>query len=300
MKRFRPVPYELKVLRVLNSRMILSEKERLDYINAEKGFEGELKFDQLTKKLQGEVFIINDLLLKVGNTYFQIDTTIIFQTALKIFEVKNFEGDHFLESRKFFKFPKREIKNPFNQLDRNTSLMRQLLQQLGFQIQVESWVTFVNPEFSLFQAPLDLPVILPSQLNRFMKNMDMQPSKLNSVHKRLAEKLISLHHEKSPYTQLPVYDYEQLKKIITCPRCFSFMVLLGRNKCICPKCSYIEKIDSVVLRSVDDYKLLFPERKITTQGIYLWCGEVVSEKIIRRVLKTYFKEIGFGRWVYFE
>lgn len=301
MKRYRPVPYELKVLRILNPRMVLSEKEMLDYRNAEKGFEGELKFDLLTNRLKEQKIILNDLLLKVGNTYFQIDTIIIFQSTLQLFEVKNYEGDYFFESGKLYKLPsEKEVKNPFIQLERSESLMRQLLQQIGFQIHVEGWVLFINPEFSLFQAPRDLPIILPTQLNRFMKNMGMRPTKLNGLHKSLAERLISLHHEKSPFTQLPLYDFEQLKKLITCPKCFNLMVPMGRNKCLCSKCSYVEGVDSVVLRSVGEVRLLFPEKRITTQGIYEWCGGIISERTIRRVLKAYFKEMSFGRWVYFE
>lgn len=302
MKRYRPVPYELEILRILNPRMDFSEKEMFDYINAEKGFEGELKFDQLTNTLQGELIILNDLLLKLGNTYFQIDTTIIRQSVLHFFEVKNYEGDYFLESGKLFKMPsKREVKSPFNQLERSESLMRRLLQQNGFNISVEGLIAFVNPEFSLFQAPLDLPVILPSQLNRFMKKLDKQPSRLNEFHRHLAERLISLHQEKCPYTQLPSYDFEQLKKRITCQRCFHFMLPVANGKgFICMKCEYKEGVESAILRQVVEYKLLFPERKITTHDIFVWCGGYVAESTIRKYLKVHYKINGFGRWVYFE
>ncbi|MCM3570748.1 nuclease-related domain-containing protein [Neobacillus mesonae] len=241
--------------------MTTSEKEMFDYLNAEKGYDGELMFDQLTDKLHGERIVLKDLLLKTSSTYFQIDSVIISQWKVDLFEVKNYEGDYFSESGKFFKVPKREVKNPFNQLERNTSLMRQWLNQHGFQIEVKGWVTFVNPEFSLFQAPLNFPVILPSQLNRFMRNLDLQPSRLNNIHKKIAETLISNHHEKSPYTQLPAYELGLLKKLISCPKCLHFMILMGRNKCICNNCSYIEKINSSVLRIVGNHQLLFPSSK---------------------------------------
>ncbi|WP_223282617.1 nuclease-related domain-containing protein [Neobacillus kokaensis] len=302
MKRFRAVPYELKVLRVLYPRQDFSEKGMFNYYTAEKGYEGELEFDKLTNTLRGERYILNDLLLKLGNTYFQIDTTVISQSILHFFEVKNYEGDYYLDSGKFYKIPgEKEIKNPFIQLERSESLMRQLLQQNGFKIQVKGFVCFVNPEFSLFQAPRDLPIILPSQLNRFIINMDKQPSKLkNEFHKHLAETLISLHQERSPFTQLPAYDFEHLKKMVTCPRSYHFMKPVGGKSFVCAKCGYKEGIESVILRHVEEFSLIFPERKITTHAIYVWCGGYIAESTIRKYLKKHYNSIGFGRWVYFE
>lgn len=299
-KKPRQVPYELKVLRILNARMDLAEKDKLDLLNLEKGFEGELMFDSLTDKLQEERSILNDLLLNVGNTYFQIDTTIISQGVLHFFEVKNYAGEFYYESGVFYKTPKKEIKDPILQLKKNESLMRQLLQSLKFQIQVEAWVIYINPEFTLFQAPRNLPMILPTQLNHFLKEIDMVPSKLGAKHKWMADKLISLHHEKFPYTQIPPYDYNQLKKWITCPKCYRFVNSVEGNKCVCVECGHKESIDSTVIRNVGEIRLLFPDRKITTQGVYEWCGGAISQKTIRRVLKQHYKAVSTGRWLYYK
>ena len=58
---------------------------------------------------------------------------------------------------------------------------------------MEAHLVFINPEFALYQTPLDQPIILPNQLNRFMKKLNKTTSKLTSKHTQLAEKLISLH-----------------------------------------------------------------------------------------------------------
>ncbi|MGM0904789.1 MAG: hypothetical protein ACQEXB_27495 [Bacillota bacterium] len=47
----RQVSDELKLMRILNARMELTEKDKQNYLNLEKGFEGELKFDALMKNL---------------------------------------------------------------------------------------------------------------------------------------------------------------------------------------------------------------------------------------------------------
>ena len=169
---------ELLILRSLNTRMNLSDKDKQHYFNLKKGYEGEVIFDSLTEKLQCECLILNDLLLKLNNTTFQIDTLIIFSETIYFFEVKNYEGDYYYESDRLYKKPKSEIINPLNQLSRSESLLRQLLHNLGFNIPIDASVVFINPEFTLYQTPLNKPFIFPTQINRYLKNLNTIPSKL--------------------------------------------------------------------------------------------------------------------------
>ncbi len=40
--------------------------------------------------------------------------------------------------------------------------------------------------------------------------------------------------------------------------------------------------------------------RITTKGVFEWCGIIDSKKIIRRILKKNFKSIGDRKLRYFE
>jgi hypothetical protein len=62
--KHRQVSEEIKLLRILNPRMELAEKDKQNYLNLEKGFEREIEFDALMENLQKERFILNDLLLE--------------------------------------------------------------------------------------------------------------------------------------------------------------------------------------------------------------------------------------------
>ncbi|MDN3019828.1 nuclease-related domain-containing protein [Paenibacillus sp. BSR1-1] len=84
---------ELLILRILNTRMELTEDERQHYLNLEKGYEGKVQFDLLTEKVQSQSFILNDLQLETGNKKFQIDSALIFQQPIYLFEVKNYQGN---------------------------------------------------------------------------------------------------------------------------------------------------------------------------------------------------------------
>jgi hypothetical protein len=292
---------ELVVMRYLNTRMELTAGDKYYLANLEKGYTGELKFDVLTEQLSEERYIIDDLLLQVNNSYFQIDKVIISGGLLHLLDVKYHEGDFYLESDKFYSVKSgKEYKNPVLQLKRSETLFRQLLQTLKFNYLIQAFVVFNNPEFTLYQAPMDQPIILPTQINRFLKEINDTPSKLDDNHKILAQKLLSLHHDKNPYTTLPEYDYDRLEKGMHCRACGSFNTVIKNYDLVCGKCSEQERIDQAILRYIQELKVLFPEIKITTQIIYEWCQEKISKKTITRILKKNYVSTGRTCGTYYE
>jgi hypothetical protein len=297
----RSVSHELGVMRSLNTRTDLSEEEKKHYINLEKGYQGEVMFDHLTVELQNDILVINDLCLEYNNTIFQIDTLIISQKTIYLFEVKNYKGDYIYESENFkLLLSKKEIINPLGQLNRCRNLLQDLLRSLHIQLPLESYLVFINPEFTLYQAPLNEQIIFPTQLKCLMNTLNQRPSKLTDWHRKIAAQLVSMHLPKNPNSKIPRYKYGQLKKGTICADCFSFMTYDGDRKLFCEKCDYEEHVDSAILRSVEELKLLFPDKKITTNLVYDWCGGIGSMKKICRVLKQNYGIIGFGKWTYYQ
>ncbi|HLS09369.1 nuclease-related domain-containing protein [Lentibacillus sp.] len=139
-----------------------------------------------------------------------------------MFEVKNHEGDYYYEADKVFKLPQYEIVNPLHQLGRSESLLRQLLLKDKVNLPIEAFVIFINPEFTLYQAPLDKSIIFPTQIKKYLSQLNSTLSTLNEKHKQLADRLCALHIEESPYQQLPSYTYGELRKGIICMACDSF------------------------------------------------------------------------------
>lgn len=292
---------ELMSMRYLNKRMELTADERFRYLTLEKGYEGEVKFDRLAESLHEEIYIINDLLLKVNYSYFQIDTLLILQGIVYLLDVKNYQGDYYLEKDKLYAVASgREYKNPLDQLKRCSTLFTQLLQNLKLDYLFESSVIFINPDFTLYQAPMDQPFIYPTQVNRFLNDINKTPSKLNEGHKKLAHTLISLHQVKNPYTELPEYRYDDIKKGIYCNTCGSFHVSTKFNQLLCQDCGERESTEHAILRSVDEYKLLFPDQRITTDNIYNWCRLDIHKKTFCRVLKKNYAVFGNTRSTYYK
>lgn len=296
----RTKPEELEILLALKPRMELEEKAASNLYTLEKGYEGEVQFDQWFTNCRVESLIINDLLLEVNGTLFQIDSLVITQDRLHLFEVKNLEGDYYLDGDKFKTAAGAETKNPLHQLSRAESLLKQLLKNLGFYIPLEPHLVFINPEFTLLQAPLKSPIILPTQLNRFMDRMNRTSSKLTNKHTKLAEALLSLHIKKSPFTRVPGYEFDGLRKGVVCEGCGGFLDSLGQKRFVCSHCGARDSIESLVLQTLKSFQILFPDRRVTTTIIYDWSNGDLPRKSIRRVLKNNLSANGECKSTYYE
>ncbi|WP_066060206.1 nuclease-related domain-containing protein [Robertmurraya korlensis] len=291
---------ELQILEALNTRMGLIEKDKQHYLVLRKGYDGEVLFDSMTEKLDCDCLILNDLLLRINHTVFQIDALMITFDTVYFFEVKNYEGDYYYENEKWYVMNKTEVTNPLTQLSRSETLLRQLLQQLGCHSPINAKVIFINPEFSLFQAPLGKPLILPTQVKRFLKRLNTTSAKLSEKHRIIAEKLVSLHLTESPNTQLPSYLYDEVRKGITSHKCTSFFISVKGRSCLCHECGNKENVSLALMRCVKEYKLLFPKRRVTTIEIYLWCNEIIPKQRVRRFLEKNFKIVGIHQWAYYD
>lgn len=297
----RSESHELLVMHSLNARTELSDKEKFRYSTLKKGYGGELKFDSLIVDLQEERLIVNDILLEVNNSYFQIDSFIISQGVIHLLDIKNYEGDYYYDNDKFYSVTTgRELKNPIDQLKRSTALFRQFLHNHKLNYLVEPFVIFINPEFSLYQAPMDEPIILPTQVNRFIRDLSKIPSSLNDGHRELAKQILSSHQTRNPFKILPNYQYDQLQKGIYCRECGAFQVSVINYYFVCEQCGEKEKIELAVLRNIKELQILFPERKITTTSIYEWCNGYLCRKTYSRILKKYYTAVGSTSNTYYE
>ncbi|MDQ0255395.1 hypothetical protein J2S74_002777 [Evansella vedderi] len=177
-------------------------------------------FDTYLEKISHKWIILNDLNLK-HNKSFQIDSVLIGGQSIYPIDVKNFEHDYYMENGQWYhpNYPN-DGKDLLLQLQRSKSLFQQLLTNLGYSnFTFISRLVFVNPTFTLYEAPRDLPAILPTQMNGFIENLGKQAVHVDFSHRKLADKLISMHRTKSEYSIIPAYDFESLEKGIFREKC---------------------------------------------------------------------------------
>ncbi len=292
-------PDWLQAWRCLTPRFQEEPDEKHHFENLVKGYEGEVKFAGLLEGISDNWLILYDLRIEYRRTIFQIDALLISPKSLHLFEVKNFESDFYIDSGQWFAINEKEIRDPILQLNRCEFLLRQFLKENGYNIPVKSNVVFVNPTFTLYQAPLALPIILPTQLDRLVKRFNLNAAKPGIRDLKFAEKLAGLHIKRSPYDILPEYNYSELKKGIYCAACRSFLISLKSSRIICRNCGEEEAVDSAVIRMTKEFQLLFPEEKITTNGLFYWCGETFPKNTIRRLLRRNFVLRGGGKFAHY-
>jgi hypothetical protein len=281
--------------------MVFTEKDNKYYINLEKGYLGELKFDELTKILVDDCLIVNDLTLEVTNNIFQIDSLLIFKEMICVFEVKNFENNFYFQANKWYSLPSRkEINSPILQLERSETLLRKYFQTHRFSIPIESKVVFVNPTFTLYQAPLDLPIVFPTQLQHLQSNLKSKRGTLTTQHIKLAKQLCDDHMITTPFSRVPSYSYESLRKGIKCRSCGGFCQQWGEILLHCKNCGDFESVEGAFVRTVKEFKILFAGRKITTKEIYDWCRIIPSMRLVRLLLNRYLNTMGSGRSTYYD
>jgi DNA-directed RNA polymerase subunit M/transcription elongation factor TFIIS len=281
--------------------MNVSKQDKSRYLNVKKGYAGEVNFDHLSKEIHEDRLILNDLLLEVNHSFFQIDTLIISRGVIHLIDIKNFSGDCYLQGDKLYSVKSNsEYKNPIHQLKRCETLFTQLLEHLNYNYLIKSSIIFINPNVTLYQAPLDQPIVLPSQLDRFIDDLKIPPPQLSNQDKALAQQLLSLHQPKNPFHLLPKYRYDELKKGVYCHHCNSYLVSVEKHNLVCFECGSSEKTRHAILRNTEEFQLLFPERKITTNTIDEWCNGIINKKTIQRVLKQNYNAIGEKSGRYYE
>lgn len=298
----REKPFRLLVMESLVNRMELPKEEHKKYANWVKGFHGELQVDAITARLKCDCLVLNDLYLAVNGKSFQVDALIVTAKGLYLYEVKNFEGEYYYENERIYYGPtKKEVYDPLYQIRHAESLMRQLVDKMGYNLPVKKFIVFVNPNFTLFQAPRDSGIILPGMLESHFSMMDRLPGKLNESHHRFAAEIKARHMEDCSLNYVPEYKESQLKKGVTCVQCGAFIEEVTIEwSCICKHCGQKERLDQTILRHAQEYRRLFPEQKITTTTIRKWCGDCISTRRIQYILSRHFNAIGSRRWCYYE
>lgn len=292
----------LCAMEALDKRMALLNDEISHLLNMQKGFEGEVLFDSLLENyLDLDALILNDLLFTEKGSTFQIDSMIITGDKILLFEVKNYEGNFQFNSHHFLTFSGKEIGNPLNKLDETSIKMRQLLSKWNISFPFDSTLIFVHPTFTLYNAPTVSPIVFPTQIRDHFYRMNRYTLPLSKKHYQLADKMMNEHQSESAFQRkLPIYTYDSLKKGLWCINCTSQNLLLTQRTCSCIVCGHSSSLEAVILRQIEDFKLLFFDSKVTTSIMYGWLGAAISMKRIRKILIKNYKSCGATNGSYYK
>lgn len=294
---------KLHILESLDVRTTLSAEDHSYLLNHERGYGGEGYLDTLTEALTCECLVLNDLTLQEGSNYFQIDALIITPREVHLYEVKNYGGEYIYKEGFFQSVTSgKEFHSPIERLNRHTSFLQSTLESCQMKMPIKPFVAFVDPEFMLYQAPFSQKLLLRSTLPKHFKQLNANSGKLTKKHFSLASQLCELSSQTPPSLQgVPQYEYKDLQKGIICTNCRKFIQVISRKSktCTCESCGHKESVYKTALRHIQEYKRLFPERKVTISNIYEWCGGVISLRRLRSVLQREYKAESGGKYVHY-
>lgn len=276
--------------------MDFSEDLEKHFNNLIRGFEGEQSFDDLLAQLSIDSLVLPDLCLESNRSFFQIDTLFFTPLTNYLFEVKNYKGEYYIEGDKWYATSGYEVEDPHLQLRRTETLFLRLLRSLRiYEFNLKCHVIFPYPEFTLFNAPRNSSLILPTQLPNFLHKLNQHSGNINKKQIEIGQELRSRRLDKSPYMRIPEYNYNLLTKGFFCSECWSRMYIVKQRKLFCDQCNFSESSKQSFLRSLNEFTLLFPSKKITTPDVYEWCGETFTKKGIQRWLSSIYHQEGKGR-----
>lgn len=292
---------QLETMLALSKRRDLPNPQTNAIRQMVKGYEGEQQFDSIIKELKCECLILNDLMLKINGQTCQIDTLFISSKGVSIYEVKNYEGEFvYHEDKLKIRTVNKEISNPLVQLNRTTMLFRQLMEEQRVTLPLQAFTVFINHHFTLFQAPVNDQIVLPTMLSNHVKGLNNERGGLNKSHHRFAETLKQLHLDNLSFMTLPDYSFDDLAKGSFCRVCSAKIERLKGRVWECTECRRKDLSHNVIFDQIKDFHLLFPEKKYKTSEIYEWTGKLFSEKSIRSVLSKHFTLKGQSIASYYE
>lgn len=284
---------QLKILAELGRRQALS-KEDCDYlVQLRKGLHGERLFDKNLEELNNNFLILQDLQLEVNRQTFQIDTLVITESEVFVYEVKNYQGEYVYSAKELVHYPRQSvILNPLTQLNRTVTLLKILLQKLNIISEVSGKVVFVNPSFVLYNSPPSKEILLPQQIDRHINSLNNHPKSNLETQRKLTEKLLEMHKVDERFIKIPDYSFHEMARQVNCIECCSKMVKQSLRKSRCSKCDFSALNEWLIQNEVEAFVLLFPERKLTTKHIYDWCGGFYPLQTIYGVLKRKYVQVG--------
>lgn len=292
----------LEGLEILNSRSDLPLDMYRYFLALKLGLEGERRFDHLIEEnVSGEVICLNDLLMSINGSTIQIDSLVLTSDMIYLFEVKNFKGSYVLDGDHYRKVDGFEISNPKNQLNKALTLLSQLFRQWKVTTPLKGAVVFINQTFTLYGAMPDDQILFPSQVTSYIEGVNSQQNKMPQNIRSLANRLIEQHKDEAPYQkQLPDYHWSKLKKGLTCGSCKSFNLELTQRSCKCTNCLHISSRKECLLENINDLKLLYSDKKVTTSLVYEWIGGSISKRSIGIMLEATFIKVGTARGRYYR
>jgi Nuclease-related domain len=256
----RNILYNESLQRRLKPLSTLRPKIEEDLLKAWAGYHGECKVDRFLSTIDNkEIYIIHDLTLQIGDTYFQIDTLILSKSFGLILEIKNIAG-HLSISTDFGQVTRTlngevtGFTNPIEQAKRYRIYLLKWLRKKKFPpVPIDFLVVFTNPSSVItstnpLEETLSKTIRLESLVSKFLS---LQQYYKNDVLSEKEIKKISqlLLKENTSYTFTKIKD--EFVKGVFCTNCKDLSMTRKKGSWFCTICGHFDK--NAHVQAIHDY-----------------------------------------------
>lgn len=270
----------LAVMKCLDGRVAFGEKDERYFRNWISGALGEQLVEDSAACLDGCVARIHDLVIVEDRTC-QIDALWIGSRSVYLLEVKHWEGVYTVDAQGFQVI----AHDPLHQLERTKRMVERILKRMSVTLPVEARLVFTNPNMTLYGLSEEMPIVMPSQIERYFQKIRLAEGTISEWQIRLGKKLAALHASHNPHQNLMAYSRESVRPGILCCACRVPMGVHNQWKLACPKCRIVEKKADCFCRTQRELEVLFPEIGRKPVELYRWMREMISERTIYTLIR---------------
>ncbi|HIW12479.1 MAG TPA: NERD domain-containing protein [Candidatus Salinicoccus stercoripullorum] len=279
----------------LSGRAELDRKEAADLARYRSGYSGECEYDAVLDAVgHDNLFVFRDIWMQAGGGEVQFDALIVVDNVLIANEIKNYSGNYSYENGVWRVRGQQISEDPVSQLSRAAGKLVKLRNESGFQFDIEKEIVFINPYF-IFGGDGGMGAsgggsrqfVMRNRLKQYFRSLGNHTSGRSA--KVLAEE-ISGRIIADPYP-VPETDYGRLRPGANCFKCGSFDVELKRFVSVCRRCSYAETVERLIVRTVVDFAVLFPDGDVTMRKIYNFLDQQIDTQKIQRWMSRYFQVV---------
>lgn len=290
--------FDLQFLQTLEQRTTLTADEKQQLHRLVRGYEGELRLDELLQNYFGHAdLVVDDVTLSFGKEMVQIDKLLLVGKVVYLLDAKNYQGSYFFRQNSWYSGQRLLANNIFRQIDRASDLLQQIFQAEGLELEVKRVLLFMAPEVKVelqqqvVQKVLCFPEI-PAWLLALKSEADIYPPQNLGVYQKTLRK-----YTVAPYR--PQHDFScqserNLHTGICCPQCNNFEWQQTRFYLRCMRCGYCQSKELAYVRTICDYGVLYFKRNLRRKELKKFLGESLSESYLRIQLKKHFQQLGRG------
>lgn len=225
-----------------------------------------------------------DLRLNIDYQQIQVDSLLVLEDTVIVFEVKNLNFNLSYRDKKFYFTNGEPFTHLNNQLKKLETLIGKLIASYDPAISVIVYPFFVNTEQRIDGIMLDGDVLVAGNYKQVLDKYLYHGA--GSRELEIADYIFSKNVVNDFDKKLEI-EYSLVDKGIYCPACYKKLEretlrIFNCNKCV-RKFSTAELLDS----SIAQIQHLWSDKPITTRLLYEWIGEEINLRTIQRYVKKY-------------